>query len=161
MNIEGGSGSTVLTMPVAESAIPVTIRTRSGSFKVAMPNHSTADLEIVSGSGSVKYTLGDQSRVSLHWEGGSGSQNMVIGNDVALDADIESGSGSVSIDLPDNAAVRIQVTHRGSGSIRMPGWLQQTEGDDEEGIWESSGYNDATTRITIRLATSSGSVTIN
>ncbi|MHB1357545.1 MAG: DUF4097 family beta strand repeat-containing protein, partial [Anaerolineae bacterium] len=161
LDFEGGSGATTLQLPVTEGRLPAKIQSASGSFVFSMPARSTANLDVETASGSVKFTLGEASDVILRWSGASGSQRLVFGKDTSIDAAIESGSGSVTIDLPTDAPVRLDVTDAGSGSISVPSWMKRIQGQGKEGIWESAGYASAQKRITIRLRTESGSVTVN
>ncbi|MHB9033738.1 MAG: LiaI-LiaF-like domain-containing protein [Anaerolineae bacterium] len=161
VTFEGGSGSTKIALPATESVIPVIIQSRSGSFGLTLPSKSNANLDMNGGSGSINFNVGDQSTLTLRWKGASGSQTITIGNGVMLDAQMDTGSGSVTLNLPVDAAVRIEVRDAGSGSITVPSRLQRLAGSGKEGTWESSGYNDAQKRITIVLSTGSGSVSIH
>lgn len=161
LNFEGASGATTLQLPVTEGRLPAKVHSASGSFSFSLPARSTADLDFETGSGRVEFTLGEGSDVNLRWNGASGSQRLVIGKETSLDAAMETGSGSVNIDLPTDAAVRLEVTDAGSGGISVPSWMKRIQGQGKEGIWESAGYASAQKRITISLHTGSGSVTIN
>ena len=53
-------------------------------------------------------------------------------------------------DVPEDAAVRLDVREGGSGSVRVPARFERTRrGDDDEGTWETPGYDSADHKIEI------------
>jgi hypothetical protein len=161
VDFEGASGSTTLQLPPSESRLPIKVSTASGSFTLNMPAHSLAGLNFDSASGSINCTIGDGSDINLVWSGASGSQTLNIGKDVLIDAKMDTASGSVTLHIPADAAIRLEVTDAGSGSISVPTWMKRTQGQGKTGVWESAGYAGAKNRITISLQTGSGSFSIN
>lgn len=140
LEVDGGSGSTTLTLPASASSYSANIDGSSGSF----------DIEIE-----------DDAKIAFAIDVGSGSFNIVIGNSSTIEAEIDGGSGSLTINVPKNAGVRVIIRDSGSGSVHIPGnyTLVDDLGDDDRdiGIWESDGYNDALHRIEVTFDPGSGS----
>ena len=66
------------------------------------------------------------------------------------------------VSVPADAAIRVEVMDSGSGSLHLPGALTLISGDNKTGVWESTNYSQATTRILIQIINQgSGSISIN
>ena len=143
LEIGGGSGSTNLTLPAGSSRYTVDLNGGSGSFIIELD--AGADVRAV-------------------MDIGSGSIDITIGSGADVQAQIGGGSGSVAIDAPDDVGVRVVVSDRGSGSVRVPGnyRLVDNRGDDDSdtGIWESEGFGSASHRVEITFDPGSGSFTL-
>jgi len=56
----------------------------------------------------------------------------------------------LTIDVPEDAAVRLDVRGSGPGSVSAPARLERTRsGDGDEGTWETPGYASADHKIEI------------
>lgn len=156
LDVEGGSGSTALSLPAMPDTYAANVSARSGSFRMTVPDGAQVELLTESGSGSFRLETGSGSAVSMRGSSGSGSVNIQIGADADFDLALESGSGSVSIQTPAGAAVRVEVRESGSGSVSMQGGLYLIDdgGDDDPktGIWESPGFEGARHQIRITLS---------
>lgn len=141
--IDGGSGSTDVSLPASSSAYDVNIDGESGSF----------DLEIERGA-EIEATL----------DVGSGSWDVLIGANVDAKLDIDGGSGSIKIDVDSDVGVRVVIRDDGSGSVRVPGSYDLVDDlDDDErdtGIWESDNYGSAAHTVEITFDSGSGSFTL-
>jgi hypothetical protein len=142
-NLDGGSGSADLALPASTSQYNVRIDGGSGSF----------DIELEAGADI-------QAKIDV----GSGSLNFVIGSGVDIDLRMDGGSGSITIDVPNDVGVRVVVTDRGSGSVRVPGSYRlvddRGDNDRDTGIWESEGFSSAAHQIEIEFDPGSGSMTV-
>ncbi len=141
--INGGSGSTDVSIPASSSAYEVNIDGGSGSFDVEVERGAEIDATI---------------------DVGSGSWDIIVGEGVEGSFDINGGSGSTEIDLDGDLGVRVVVRDGGSGSVRVPGsydLVDDLDDDDRDtGIWESDNYDSATYKIEIRFDPGSGSFTV-
>ena len=140
LEIDGGSGSTDLTLPESSSLYSANIDGGSGSF----------DIEFESGA-----------EVRAVMSVDSGSFDIVIGSSADLDMRIDGESGSISIDVPGDVGVRVVVRDRGSGSVNVPGSYllvdDMGDADRDTGIWETDGYSSAAHRVEITFDPGSGS----
>jgi len=142
-DINGGSGSTDLFLPATSARYSASINGGSGSFYIELENNSkiTTDINV-----------------------GSGSFDVVIGSGSDVEATIEGGSGSLDIDVPNNVGVQIEVRDHGSGSVNIPASYDlvddMDDNDEDTGIWETDGYENASYKIVINLDPGSGSVSI-
>ena len=139
---DGGPGSNHTRLPATANRYEAVLETSSGSVSVDIADAAQIDLRLDSGSGAVRIAFGDE-----------------------VDATLEtaSSSGSLTIDVPDGAAVRIEVRDDGSGSFNLGRQFEQVEfGDDKTGVWETPGFADADHQIIITIQDAgSGSISIN
>jgi hypothetical protein len=143
LEIDGGSGSTDVTIPASSSAYDVNINGGSGSF----------DVEVERGA-----------EIDGTFDVGSGSWDVVIDSDVDGKLVFDGGSGSLKVDVDGDVGVRVVVRDGGSGSVRIPGDYDLVDdlddNDRDTGIWESDNYNSASHTIEIRFDPGSGSFTV-
>ncbi|MBN1122038.1 MAG: hypothetical protein JXJ17_13235 [Anaerolineae bacterium] len=164
LEVDGGSGSIDLYLPPTQGDFNADLDIHSGSFDMVVPEQSTADLYVSGGSGSFELEIGSGSSISLYADTASGSSDIVIGqsSDVALDLD--TGSGSVNVDVPSDVGLRVEAWDDGSGSLNLPGGMQLIESYDDEdtGLWESEGFDNAEHQVVITVSSAaSGSININ
>lgn len=143
LEIDGGSGSSDVSIPASSSAYDVSIDGGSGSFDVEVERGAAIDATISVGSGS--------------WD-------VIIGADVEGSFDIDGGSGSTHIDVDGDVGVRVVVRDSGSGSVRVPSDYELVDdlndNDRDTGIWESDNYNSASHQVEISFDPGSGSFTV-
>jgi hypothetical protein len=140
LEIDGGSGSTRLSLPAVDDEYAVQIDGGSGSFNIEIESGAAISAVVDVGSGSFSIEIGS---------GGDGEWR------------IDGGSGSLSFNVPDDVGVRVVVTDSGSGSVSVPSSYQLVDDrgdtDRDTGIWESDGYSGALHRIEIDFDPGSGS----
>ncbi len=143
--------------------IDLTIDGGSGSNEFDFSGLNLTDLKMDMGSGSTIVTLpASLEAYQAEIESGSGSIKINLVETGNLSLLMNSGSGSVNIRLPAGAAVRVNVRDGGSGSLNIKGDLQWISGDDENGLWQTPGYETAEYKIEITINDrGSGSVTIH
>jgi hypothetical protein len=140
LEINGGSGSLDLYLPTQDESFPVRMDTGSGAIDILTSSGAQFDLDLNSGSGSIHIEISPAANATL---------------------ELNSGSGSVNIDVPAGAAVRVEVRADGSGGLNVGGDLEQVRGDEDTGVWETPGFEDAQDQILIVFAgRGSGSVTV-
>ncbi|NJO07213.1 MAG: cell wall-active antibiotics response protein [Chloroflexaceae bacterium] len=128
LDIEAGGGKLRAILPAADDRYNVDFSGGAGEFNFDVKDNANIDLEINTGASSFDLTFGDN---------------------VNADVEIDSGLGRFVVDVPDEAEVRIEAEVRG-GAINLPDQFDQIEyEDDERGIWQTPGYDDAQNRITI------------
>jgi hypothetical protein len=150
LNLDVGSGSIDGSLPAVEGRYDARVDGGSGSCRLDIADGADVDLEIDVGSGSFNVEIGADAAVSLRVDGGSGSFNVEIGADAAVSLRADGGSGELTIDVPEDAAVRVDVRDSGSGHVRVPARFERTRrGDDDEGTWETPGFEEAEHKIEI------------
>ena len=138
-NFDGGSGSTQLTLPASSQHYGASIDAGSGSTNLRIADDANLDLGVDVGSESFTAELG---RVDMNFE-------------------FKGGSGSSHINLPNDAAVRVEVRDDSSGSLTVRGNLKRISGSGDEGVWESANFEQAINRIGITVHDAgSSSITI-
>jgi DUF4097 and DUF4098 domain-containing protein YvlB len=149
----------------SESEVPASIVLDggSGSINADLSEITVESLTADLGSGASNFVLAKSSTpMMINIDSGSGSVNVSLPEKTTLTLRINSGSGSVNISLPENAAVQVDVRDSGSGSLHLPGSLDQISGDNEIGTWQSNGYESASAKILIQIiGQGSGSISIH
>jgi hypothetical protein len=132
-----------------ELPIDLTIDSSSGSGNFDLSDLMLSGLLVDSGSGSIRVDLPPaQDNYTARIESSSGSVRLDVPCS-NIELRLDSGSGSVQIDVPQNCPLRVEVVRGGSGSVRMPGHVEQVRGDRDEGVWETSDYSGAVERLLI------------
>jgi hypothetical protein len=118
------------------------------------------DLGINTGVGDVDVTL-PSGRYAVNIAGGVGNTDIRVEDGAALDMTISGVVGSTTIDLPEGVAVRVNVSG-GLGGVDMPAGFEHVSGEREQGVWETTGYNEASAdeRITIVYSGGVGGLTL-
>jgi hypothetical protein len=78
----------------------------------------------------------------------------VVEEGAAITFEISGGVGQVMVDVPSDAAVRVDAS-TGVGGIDVPANFARVSGDEEsfvgeEGVWETEGFAEAGRQIIIR-----------
>jgi hypothetical protein len=117
------------------------------------------ELDFDSGSGSGDFDLISLQLTSLVIDLGSGSLRISLppGD---YRANLDMGSGSLTISLPADAAAQIEV-ESGSGSFSPSSNLALVSGEaDDDGVWETANFNEASEQILISIDQGSGSIQV-
>ena len=151
LKIYTGSGGIKLALSGLELT-NLTANTGSGGITGTIPPGDYSS-EFHTGSGSIKLTLGSDADVDLTAMAGSGSITLTLAEGVSGTIHLEAGSGSITVNAADGVGVKA-VGGTGSGSVSG---LVLVSGDDDDGTWRSSNFEDADTTVTIFFDTGSGS----
>ena len=160
--VDAGSGSLELDLRALQLT-GLNVDVGSGSVDGSLPAvERRYDARVDGGSGACRLDIADGADVGLEIDVGSGSIDVETGADADLTVRADGGSGELTIDVPEDAAVRLDVREGGSGSVRVPSRFERTRrGDDDEGTWETPGYDSADHKIEIVIEDlGSGSVQV-
>ena len=138
--------------------LDLTFDTASGSVDMDLQGLDLQALEVDSGSGSVKAILPD-GVYDVNIDTGSGASSWTLSPNVSGAYTIDSGSGSVRLLIPNGVEVRLDVD-TGSGAFSADDRFTLIDGDCDEGIWQTTGYDTASQRLDIEIDSGSGSVTV-
>ncbi|NLT35099.1 MAG: hypothetical protein GXX83_04305 [Gaiellales bacterium] len=142
LTCDGGSGSMKLLLGgQGGTVLPLQFGGGSGSTEVEIAEGTAFEAEVNMGSGGFRMTLGPDSMATVRCSG---------------------GSGGFRLDVPDGAALQVEVRDSGSGSVRLPSGMSEIRrGDGDEGLWETPGFAGAADRVTVIVESmGSGSVRI-
>jgi hypothetical protein len=120
--LDGGSGALQLTLPATGSAYAATLDLGSGGSELSTDPGAELALRASTGSGASRWTVAPGTQLAL---------------------DLDTGSGSVTIDLPDGADILLRVSDDGSGSLRIPDFLERLDGRGDTGAWRSRSADGA------------------
>jgi hypothetical protein len=135
------SGEMEVALPSTAQPIPVALQVSSGDLAVDAPARAKMDMRVEVSSGDAKVALAQDSDVTVH---------------------IRISSGQITLNLPEGAALRVEVQNVSSGDVGVPSGITRLEGGDgDEGTWETPGFAGATNRVNVIVENvSSGSVDI-
>jgi hypothetical protein len=148
--VDGASGSVQLDLRALKLA-GLNLDVGSGAVDGRLPAvDGSYSARIDGGSGECRLEIADGADVSLEIDVGSGSIELETGTDADVSVRVDGGSGRLTIDVPQDAAVRLDVREGGSGRVRTPARFERTRGgDDDEGAWETLGFESAEHKIEI------------
>jgi hypothetical protein len=125
-----------------------------GEMDLSLTDAVPIDLSVDSGIGATTLDLMNLTITALYVNAGVGSTDITLGNG-SYTADINAGVGELSIELPKDAAVRLELDG-GLGSTHFPDRFEQID----DSTWETPGYNTATEQIVLQVDTGVGDFTI-
>ncbi len=164
VDAEVSSGRIDMTLPAARESYPVRANASSGAIEISVEAGAQVVFDsLQTSSGGLTLDVGERSTISGSASLSSGDTSVTIGEGSDVEFTFSSSSGDMVFDVPNDAAVRLEVRSHMSGTVNIPEWLERVgdEGDDNEGIWESDGYVDAERRITLIVTSiSSGNVEV-
>lgn len=126
-----------------------------GVSRVDLSGLRVAEVEIDGGVGEIFLTLpaGD-SRYGVKIGGGVGATHVTIADGAALNLRLDGGVGGIDIHVPVNAAVRVEA-EGGLGGVSVPAHFNRVKGGSGfvgmDGVWETTGFNLASTQIYIHF----------
>ena len=121
------------------------------------------DVDLDVGGLDLKLPAMDQS-LAVKVRGGVGEVRITIPSGANVSLDLDGDVGDFVIEIPDDAAVRLDATVD-VGKIRVPSTMNKVSGDEddfigESGVWETSGFESASRRITIEFNGGVGDLTL-
>ncbi len=150
-------------------------------WQIGLNSRVPLDLILDVGAGAAHFDLSELTLQLLNVDGGAGSMEMVLPDgeyDVTVDVgagstrmtlaengrqqiEIDGGAGSLTLYLPPNREARITVED-GAGSFNIDGsrFSQVSGRDDDDGVWETAGYERASDVLDLTIDISAGSVTV-
>ncbi len=130
--IYGGTGEVDITLPARSERYSMQIHTGVGEMDIVIPAGANVDLTVRGGAGEVKIEIGAGASVT---------------------AQIEGGVGECKVTLPEGAEARFEA-ESGIGDLSFPASFARVSGTDEfmtkRGVWQTVGYDAASTRIDVR-----------
>ena len=142
------------------SAIPaaITLTNSGGDTQLNLQDLQLAGLEFHMSGGNVTASLpaaGENLRSDIDQSGGD--LTIQLGPEAAGVFQVEISGGDLVFDIPDAAAVKVEIVSHSGGEVNLPENFVQTQtGDDEEGIWETPGYDQGEYPIVITVDDISG-----
>lgn len=141
--IHGGTGEIDLTLPSTGQRYAVEVNCGVGEMEIAIAPGAQVDLKLRCGTGKVELEIGE-------------------GADVA--ADIDGGVGECKIELAPNTLARFEADS-GVGALNFPARFTRTSGTDEfitrSGVWETPGFTEATSKISVRYKGGVGALNVH
>ena len=161
LNIDAGSGRTELDLARLQ-LLDMELDLGSGaSILTLAQSQQRYSTEIDGGSGSLEVTIPDRADLELSADLSSGASRFTIGSGGYVVLELEGGSGSITLDVDDTANIKLEVEEDGSGALNLPTWLRQQSGDRDKGIWQTEAFKADAGQIIIRIDDrGSGSVTV-
>jgi hypothetical protein len=159
MELGAGSGDIDLT-ELQVRDVKISTGASSVTMKCNRPNPIYAD-DITIESGVSKFTAANLSNLNfrnLKFSGGVGSYKLDFGGKLKQSADvqIEVGLGSITVDVPNTIPAKLEYDDNWLSSFKLDNDFEKTR----NGVYETSDFQDASKRLTIRLDSGLGSVRV-
>jgi hypothetical protein len=122
-----------------------------------------SSFSIDQGSGSMRIDLGPGPQAyDAFFNVGSGSLTLTVPGKQSLNVRFDGGSGSINVTLPSGSGIRIDAQDDGSGSFNVPSGLVRQSGEDDTGVWETDGFEQAQYQVLVTVESAgSGSINFN
>jgi len=148
--LKGGDSDGRLTIAITEDEVLGKIGEVNRLTEIDMGTGMTWKVHVDTGASRLKMDLRDVAVERLEVEAGAGGVNIRLGERTSeTEVAITGGISSIAINVPEGAAVRIVKENGLSGVDYGTAGLVKIG----EGVYESPGFEDAPSRITIRLST--------
>ncbi len=84
-------------------------------------------------------------------EASTGAMTVVLPADSNLTVHLDGSTGKITFDVPDGAAVKIEVRDGGTGNLELPDTITKVEGlpDRDEGVYQTAGFDSAEFQLLI------------
>lgn len=94
---------------------------------------------------------GSQAGYQAQFEASTGSMTIVFPENTDLTVRLDGSTGRIVLDVPQNAAVQVEVMSGGTGDLQTPDWITKISGspDRDEGVYQSADYESAANRLEI------------
>lgn len=140
LTVRSGSGRTALDLSALRLA-GLQLNSGSGPVSLNLPGDGRlyqADLK--GGSGRLAVDVAPGASLDLTVQAGSGGLQLTVGKGADIQLLLSARSGRIDIDLPNDAAARLEIRHDGSGRVRLPDYLLRRGGQGDSGVWQSAAY---------------------
>jgi len=119
------------------------------------------DLEVDGGSGRTQVVL-PEGNFDVLYEVGSGVTTLTLPDFGRQTIHIDGGSGRLTVLVPLSLEARITVQDGGSGGLQLADQAFELiqGGQDDEGVWQTAGYQDSVNRADLFLDIGSGSMIV-
>lgn len=134
--------------------IDLTVDGGNGPALLELEGLTLWNLAIDAGNGSLSATLPD-GEYDGRIEGGNGSMRITLPSGGRQQLEVNGANGGMTFLLPDGMPARV-VFDRGNGGISVDERFELVSGDREDGVYETTGYEDAAEGILIELETGNG-----
>jgi hypothetical protein len=148
--------------------VPLDLRLSNGTgaFNLDLRELTLTNLDVNVATGGTDISLpANDEPYDVYVNSATGGGTLRIPEGASLNIKINVATGGFTVEVPDNAAVRV----RGSvatGGITVPSSFQRLSGSDEdrfvgdEGVWQTSNYDEASRKINIEFDGATGGLTV-
>lgn len=138
--------------------IDLTIDAGNGSATADLSELTLSDLDIDAANGSVTAVLPDGD-YDVRLDGGNGGIALTLPESGEREMHIDGGNGGITLLLPAGVEARVEY-ETGNGSVGVDGRFERVSGDDDEGVYQTAGYEGAANRVLVEVNTGNGSLSI-
>ncbi|MEZ4641530.1 MAG: LiaF-related protein [Chloroflexota bacterium] len=132
----------------------------AGAVDLQLADLTLSHLDVDGGAGSVTLVLPD-GNYNVVYDASAGSTQLWLGESGRQEVEISGSAGSITLYLPDSMEARVEVNDgAGSFSIDRDRFTQVSGNKDDDGVWETDGYEDAPNRVDLFVDIGAGSVRI-
>jgi hypothetical protein len=119
--------------------IDLQINAGNGTSTADLSELTLAGLRIDGGNGLLTATLPDGD-YDIHLESSNGGLTVTLPGAGRQEVTLDGGNGGIRLYLPEGVEARVEYDE-GNGSVNVDGRFERVSGDDEEGVYETAGYD--------------------
>jgi hypothetical protein len=140
--------------------IPTELRLNAanGSVSADLSGLTLSDLGIDAANGAITAMLPDGD-YDIGLDAGNGALVLTLPGSGTQEMQADTGNGSVRLLLPPGMAARVEY-ETGNGSLSVDERFERISGDEEEGVYETTGFDGATDSILLILDGGNGQIVI-
>jgi Toastrack DUF4097 len=165
VTVEASSGSSTLDVSGLQLR-KLVVEASSGDSQVILPvadplSAYRTDIQLKSSSGRMDVQASDGAAFGMSVKMSSGDTRVALGKDTSADISFEGSSGQFVLTVRAGQALRVEVKRVSSGDVSLPDGLTRVSGEGDEGVWQTPGYESASSRVNLVVESiSSGSVKV-
>ena len=130
----------------------------NGRVSADLSGLTLSGLDIDAGNGQITAMLPDGD-YDIGLDAGNGTLVLTLPGSGTHEMQADTGNGSVRLLLPPGMAARVEYDS-GNGAIAVDDRFERVSGDDDEGVYETAGYDDATDRLLLVIDGGNGQTVI-
>jgi DUF4097 and DUF4098 domain-containing protein YvlB len=157
LSVEIGSGNSRLDLEGLNLS-ELSVETNSGKMELVLPAAQAQTYLDVS-SGVIDIQTVEGTELDVDAEIGSGKMLLTLDEDVIGNVKLEINSGRITVFVPRGLAVQVMGV-AGSGNVTVPGDYEQVSGFENNGTWESPGFDQADEFVMLEIDLGSGIVQV-
>lgn len=148
--VAGGKGETILDLRGLE-LVGLELEAGFGNVEALLPaTGERYPVRFAGGGGDFELSVADNAVLDLEIDTGASEFDLEFGEGVDADVVIDGGFSRFAIDIPDDAAVQIEILDD-EDDVNLPRSFEQVDRGEEYVVWETPGFDEADSRIVIQF----------
>jgi hypothetical protein len=126
----------------------------TGRTEIDLSGLNVTRFELDGGTGTSQVVLGaSDTGYETYFKAGTGSLDIIFPVQSSIRVNLKGSTGRIQLQMPEGAAVQIEVLRGGTGDLILPTWITQVSGKEgrDEGVYQSPGFDEADQQIIVMV----------